>query len=147
MTLPNRPLSAASQATPSFSRNDFIALVVAKLGRKIAQHEWSIVEKYYARCWELCGQIAPVQTLTVQEIEAMATRVRDCVLIQCVASLNGATTSVAVLEYWFSNHLDNPYPTVKERELLARQSRMTDKQVMTWFTNKRARSKAPQAAQ
>jgi hypothetical protein len=147
MTLPNRPLSAASQATPSFSRNEFIALVVDKLGRKIAQHEWSIVEKYCAECANLWVEIALVQTLTIQELAAMATRVRDCVLIQCVASLNGATTSVAVLECWFSNHLDNPYPTIKERELLARQSGMTDKQVMTWFTNKRARSKVPQAAQ
>jgi hypothetical protein len=147
MTLPNRPLSAASQATPSFSRNEFIALVVAKLGRKIAQHEWSIVEKYYSRCWELCGQIAPVQTLTRQETAELTQQVSVNILIQCVASLNGATTSVAVLEYWFSRHLDNPYPTIKERELLARQSRMTDKQVLTWFTNKRARSKALQAAQ
>lgn len=46
-----------------------------------------------------------------------------------------------MLTQWFENHLDHPYPTDAEKQLLAVQSGVTVEQVTTWFSNKRSRSK------
>ena len=48
--------------------------------------------------------------------------------------------TVDILNEWFDEHIDKPYPNKKEKEELARQCNMTIKQVSTWFNNKRYRS-------
>lgn len=46
-----------------------------------------------------------------------------------------------MLTQWFESHIDHPYPTEAEKQLLAVQSGVTMEQVTTWFSNKRSRSK------
>ena len=46
-----------------------------------------------------------------------------------------------MLTQWFESHIDHPYPTEAEKQLLAVQSGVTAEQVTTWFSNKRSRSK------
>jgi len=45
-----------------------------------------------------------------------------------------------ILNKWFDDHSDKPYPTKKEKEELARRCNMSIKQLSTWFNNKRYRS-------
>lgn len=45
--------------------------------------------------------------------------------------------AVAVLKSWLHDHLDNPYPTHKEKELLSKESGLTKRQIQNWFTNAR----------
>ena len=47
-----------------------------------------------------------------------------------------------LLNEWFEEHLDNPYPTEEEKKLLSSCCDITVEQVSRWFANKRARSKA-----
>lgn len=46
-----------------------------------------------------------------------------------------------LLELWFMEHVDTPYPSSEEKQALARLCSMSAKQLATWFTNKRARFK------
>lgn len=50
------------------------------------------------------------------------------------------TRTLDILNTWFDEHSDKPYPTKKEKEELARRCKMTTKQISTWFNNKRYRS-------
>ena len=50
-----------------------------------------------------------------------------------------ASASKRVLKAWFDEHLDSPYPTPKEKSLLARSAGLSIKQVNDWFTNYRKR--------
>lgn len=45
-----------------------------------------------------------------------------------------------ILNEWFDEHSDKPYPTKKEKEELAKCCKISVKQVSTWFNNKRYRS-------
>lgn len=45
-----------------------------------------------------------------------------------------------ILNKWFDDHSDKPYPTKQEKEELARRCKMSIKQLSTWFNNKRYRS-------
>jgi homeobox KN domain-containing protein len=48
--------------------------------------------------------------------------------------------SVGVLREWWQSHQNNPYPTASELEELSCSSKLTKKQVKTWFANERSRS-------
>ena len=47
-----------------------------------------------------------------------------------------------LLNEWFDQHLDHPYPTEQEKRLLSARGDLTVEQVSRWFANKRSRSKA-----
>ena len=51
-----------------------------------------------------------------------------------------SSKTLDILNQWFDEHSDKPYPTKKEKEELAKRCKMTVKQVSTWFNNKRYRS-------
>jgi len=44
-----------------------------------------------------------------------------------------------ILREWFIQHIDHPYPTEYEREMLAQQILTTNERVANWFINARAR--------
>lgn len=46
----------------------------------------------------------------------------------------------SILEEWFEEHSEKPYPTKKEKEELAKCCNITVKQITTWFNNKRYRT-------
>eukprot|EP00164_Ancoracysta_twista_P000677 GFYU01000897.1.p1 GENE.GFYU01000897.1~~GFYU01000897.1.p1 ORF type:complete len:661 (+),score=204.60 GFYU01000897.1:42-1985(+) len=46
----------------------------------------------------------------------------------------------ALLQMWFQEHIDHPYPTLSEKKQLSQESHMTLVQVQNWFTNHRARN-------
>ncbi len=48
--------------------------------------------------------------------------------------------AVDALNVWFDDHLNNPYPTMEEKERLAILGKITVKQVNAWFSNRRNRS-------
>jgi hypothetical protein len=48
--------------------------------------------------------------------------------------------AVDLLNDWFDDHLNNPYPTMEEKERLAISGGITVKQVNAWFSNRRNRS-------
>lgn len=47
--------------------------------------------------------------------------------------------SKRVLKQWFNDHLEHPYPTQREKEVLARSASLSVKQINDWFTNYRKR--------
>ena len=47
-----------------------------------------------------------------------------------------------LLNEWFEQHLDHPYPTEEEKKLFSSRCDITVEQVSRWFANKRTRSKA-----
>lgn len=47
-----------------------------------------------------------------------------------------------LLNEWFMQHLDHPYPTEEEKRVLSTRCDITVEQVSRWFANKRTRSKA-----
>lgn len=49
-------------------------------------------------------------------------------------------TVSSILEEWWNVHIDNPYPSEQEKELLSEKCNISVKQVSTWFANKRARA-------
>ena len=48
--------------------------------------------------------------------------------------------AVDILNEWFDNHLNTPYPQIEEKERLAKAGNITVKQVNAWFSNRRNRS-------
>ena len=48
--------------------------------------------------------------------------------------------SVDIMSEWFLEHINNPYPTMSEKEKLAQMGGITIKQVNAWFSNRRNRS-------
>mmetsp|Transcript_901 Transcript_901/g.5629 ORF Transcript_901/g.5629 Transcript_901/m.5629 type:complete len:462 (+) Transcript_901:256-1641(+) len=49
--------------------------------------------------------------------------------------------ALQILENWFTEHLDNPYPCETEKQALATQCKISVSQVSNWFGNKRMRFK------
>lgn len=45
--------------------------------------------------------------------------------------------AVHLLKQWLNDHLDNPYPSYKEKETLSKESGLTKRQIQNWFTNAR----------
>ena len=50
---------------------------------------------------------------------------------------NFSKRAVTILKSWLHEHLHNPYPTHKEKELLSKESGLSKKQIQNWFTNAR----------
>jgi len=48
--------------------------------------------------------------------------------------------AVDIMNEWFTEHINNPYPTQIEKERLADECKITIKQVTAWFSNRRNRS-------
>ncbi|KAI8841390.1 hypothetical protein BC829DRAFT_402502 [Chytridium lagenaria] len=91
---------------------------------------------------------APATPITLSDIDEPGPSNRAGLLIH---SLNLQTESegklrpnfdirvVKVLTGWFDAHLDNPYPNQPAKELMARQTGLSIKQVNDWFINARRR--------
>jgi hypothetical protein len=45
--------------------------------------------------------------------------------------------AVHILKQWLNEHLDNPYPSFKEKETLSKESGLSKRQIQNWFTNAR----------
>ena len=48
--------------------------------------------------------------------------------------------AVDIMNDWFDDHINNPYPTQEEKERMAYAGQITVKQVTAWFSNRRNRS-------
>jgi hypothetical protein len=48
--------------------------------------------------------------------------------------------AVDIMNDWFDDHVNNPYPTLEQKEKIAQQGGITLKQVNAWFSNRRNRS-------
>ncbi len=48
--------------------------------------------------------------------------------------------AIEIMNEYFNNHLNNPYPTQSEKENLAQLGGISVKQVTAWFSNRRNRS-------
>ena len=51
-----------------------------------------------------------------------------------------ALDTESILDQWFEEHTERPYPNKKQKEDLAKRCNITVKQITTWFNNKRYRS-------
>ena len=49
-------------------------------------------------------------------------------------------TAITIMTQWFESHLNHPYPTQEEKELMAQKGGIALSQVISWFNNKRNRS-------
>ncbi|KAF4494909.1 Homeobox 4 [Fusarium agapanthi] len=49
--------------------------------------------------------------------------------------------SVRILNKWLSNHVNHPYPSVRDVEASERQTGLTRQQILNWFANARRRKK------
>ncbi len=47
--------------------------------------------------------------------------------------------AVGLMTEWFDSHVANPYPTLEKKELMASVGKITVKQVISWFSNRRNR--------
>lgn len=45
--------------------------------------------------------------------------------------------AVVTLKNWLYEHIDNPYPTDKEKAVLSKESGLSKRQIQNWFTNAR----------
>lgn len=54
---------------------------------------------------------------------------------------NFTKRQVSILKNWLHRHIDNPYPSHKDKEALCRESGLSRKQIQNWFTNARKVSK------
>jgi len=50
------------------------------------------------------------------------------------------TSATKIMKKWFNDHIENPYPTVKEKEELVALTGLNLQQVNNWFINKRGRA-------
>lgn len=48
--------------------------------------------------------------------------------------------AVDIMNEWFEEHQHNPYPQLREKEIMAERGGITVKQVTAWFSNRRNRS-------
>ncbi|XP_046573839.1 uncharacterized protein LOC124281872 [Haliotis rubra] len=61
------------------------------------------------------------------------------------ASRNLSPESIVLMEKWYHEHLNNPYPTQTEAEDMANKGGITLSQVRKWFSNKRHRTRKPRS--
>jgi hypothetical protein len=50
---------------------------------------------------------------------------------------NYSTVVTKILQKWFEDHLDNPYPTEEERIQICSNTNLTRKQLRVWLINSR----------
>ncbi|XP_071099203.1 uncharacterized protein [Haliotis cracherodii] len=62
------------------------------------------------------------------------------------ASRNLNPESITLMESWYHEHLNNPYPTHTEAEDMANKGGITLSQLRKWFANKRHRTRRPRSA-
>lgn len=69
----------------------------------------------------------------------------DCPEEQHVSAIGNRTQeqvpSASILEDWYMQHREDPYPTTEEKAQLAKASEKSTKQVCTWFSNRRTRNR------
>lgn len=53
---------------------------------------------------------------------------------------NYSSEVVQILDTWFEEHKNHPYPSAWEKDLLALRTELSKDQIRTWFTNKRRRN-------
>lgn len=53
-----------------------------------------------------------------------------------------STVQQSTLRAWFQSHKKFPYPSVNEKEILSQQTKLSIKQISTWFVNRRRRADA-----
>ena len=96
-------------------------------------------------------------TIAIASKDALSRRARDvfawkalsvylCAIRNVSMRLNIATrrrkyrpSQTVVLREWLSAHSENPYPTKAERTALSETTKLTLRQVTTWFQNRRTR--------
>ncbi|KAM6522944.1 hypothetical protein FALCPG4_012552 [Fusarium falciforme] len=64
----------------------------------------------------------------------------------CQAGKRFSLTQGRILNKWLAAHTHHPYPTVRDVELLERESGLSKQQILTWFSNARRRKKLGRAA-
>ncbi|XP_033751642.1 uncharacterized protein LOC117335626 [Pecten maximus] len=86
------------------------------------------------------------------QLHQIMTRVEQSLILLEESSINKCSSrvikprpllskkSIKVMEEWYENHLEHPYPTASTVELLAERGKITTEQVKKWFANKRNRS-------
>ncbi|RFU75931.1 homeobox and c2h2 transcription factor [Trichoderma arundinaceum] len=47
-----------------------------------------------------------------------------------------------ILKSWLADHIHHPYPSIRDIEIMQRQTSLSRQQILTWFTNARRRLKA-----
>ena len=71
--------------------------------------------------------------------EAGGKRRRSSSMSEPANQQRGLGEAGEVLRAWFHAHIDDPYPTSEEKQLLLRATQMTRVQLRNWFTNMRKR--------
>ena len=77
----------------------------------------------------------------VRRVQASAARRYAKVLASKPGKSTQKTPQTMLLDLWFTEHVDVPYPSQEEKEAFASLCGMNTKQIATWFTNRRARFK------
>ena len=110
----------------------------------------SILESIYSCCNDFCmtmkGELSNLEKRIQEDCEAglptytYKRRFLPHTTIERGRRRNRLPNSaLTVLWEFVRTHKNNPYPTVQQKEMLARQTRLTTTQIRNWFTNTRKR--------
>ncbi|XP_014671192.1 PREDICTED: uncharacterized protein LOC106811960 [Priapulus caudatus] len=116
-----------SKQVATLEKNRFMALV---RDSQITGSEVAIHSYYNSKRQELIDKI-------VERLRVMS----DSTVAQSILRRrrNLCPAATRVMETWFARNRDHPYPSKKERTLLAAAAGITQTQVKSWFANKRNR--------
>ncbi|KAI8713973.1 hypothetical protein NCS52_01116400 [Fusarium sp. LHS14.1] len=64
----------------------------------------------------------------------------------CQAGKRFSLAQGRILNKWLASHAHHPYPTVRDVEILEKESGLSKQQILTWFSNARRRKKLGRAA-
>ncbi|CAG9986670.1 unnamed protein product [Clonostachys byssicola] len=87
------------------------------------------------------GQDSPTDFLALERVRTASLHVADSEATTYQPQKRFSTASIRVLNRWLSSHINRPYPTVGDVEIMQRQSGLNKKQILTWFANARRRKK------
>ncbi|CAI6092886.1 unnamed protein product [Clonostachys chloroleuca] len=83
----------------------------------------------------------PTDSLAPARDRTASPRVADSEATATQSQKRFSTASIRVLNRWLSSHINRPYPTVGDVEIMQKQSGLNKKQILTWFANARRRKK------
>lgn len=77
--------------------------------------------------------------------KSLNTLENQCKMFARPVSRNLSPEAIVLMEKWYHEHLNNPYPTQTEAEDMANRGGITLSQVRKWFSNKRHRTRKPRS--
>ena len=125
---------------------DTMSRIVETLGEKLKRdHLYQLLPQSYFE--QQIGRIRLTFLNKLNEVEKASARNKSGIKLGNTSPENKyskdkfklSKQAKMLLNDWYMNHIDDPYPNIEEKAELAREAQITMKQVNNWFTNTRGR--------